>query len=174
MPTSPGERAHDIYMTGLRNAHAMERQALSIMKNQIDRTVHFPELAQRLREHVTETNGQIERIEALLDAYGDSHSSFKDAVMSMTGNLAALSHAAADDEILKNGFADFAFENYEIAAYKSLSAMAEACGHAGDLIPLEESLKEEQEMARWLDENLQPITLRYLSLEQQDVARASR
>jgi len=28
----------------------------------------------------------------------------------------------AQDEILKNSFANFAFENYEIAAYKSLYA----------------------------------------------------
>ena len=32
-----------------------------------------------------------------------------------------MGHTLAGDEILKNSFANFAFENFEIAAYKSLS-----------------------------------------------------
>jgi hypothetical protein len=42
--------------------------------------------------------------------------------------MAALDHAVAGDEILKNSFANFAFENFEIAAYKSLLTIAEAGG----------------------------------------------
>lgn len=35
--------------------------------------------------------------------------------MSMVGSMAAMGHSVAGDEILKNSFANFAFENYEIA-----------------------------------------------------------
>ena len=36
----------------------------------------------------------------------------------------------AQDEILKNSFANFAFENYEIAASKSLRHLAELTGNS--------------------------------------------
>src|SRR5688572_18769351 len=49
----------EIFVTGLRNAHAMEHQALSIMKPQVSRIENYPEVAQRLQQHITETEGQI-------------------------------------------------------------------------------------------------------------------
>ena len=45
----------------------------------------------------------------------------------MMANLQAMAHSTADDEILKNTFANNAFENFQIAAYKSLIAL---CGPA--------------------------------------------
>ena len=39
-----------IFVTGLRNAHAMENQALSIMKPQISRIENYPAIASRLEE----------------------------------------------------------------------------------------------------------------------------
>ena len=46
----------------------------------------------------------------------------------MLGNLAAMANASAGDEILKNTFANNAFEHYEIAAYKSLIKLCERAG----------------------------------------------
>lgn len=57
----------DIYITGLRNAHAMENQALAIMKPQLQRIEQYPEVAERLDQHIAETEGQIERLDALLE-----------------------------------------------------------------------------------------------------------
>ncbi len=37
-------------------------------------------------------------------------------MLSAGGSMAAIGHSMADDEILKNSFANFAFENFEIAA----------------------------------------------------------
>lgn len=44
--------------------------------------------------------------------------------------MAAIGHTVAPDEIIKNSFANFAFENFEIAAYKSLLALARQLGNA--------------------------------------------
>ncbi len=82
----------------------------------------------------------------------------------MMGNMAALSHSMADDEILKNAFANCALENFEIASYTSLIAMAEAGGFDSGISALQASLREEQEMARWCQESIEQITRRYLSL----------
>jgi ferritin-like metal-binding protein YciE len=78
-------------------------------------------------------------------------------------NLQALAHSTADDEILKNTFANNAFENFEIAAYKSLLALCGAAGMAGARESLEASLKEEQRMAAWIDANVEKVTMEYLA-----------
>jgi ferritin-like metal-binding protein YciE len=78
-------------------------------------------------------------------------------------NVLAMTHAVASDEILKNTFANNAFENFEIAAYKSLLAL---CGPAGadDARPhLQASLREEEQMAKWIDTNVEKVTLAYLN-----------
>ncbi len=55
--------------------------------------------------------------------------------MGLMGNMAALAHAPAQDEILKNTFANHAFENYEIAVYDSLIAIAEAAARTSTSRP---------------------------------------
>ncbi len=107
----------DIFITGLKNAHAMETQALSIMKPQVKRIENYPDVAARLEQHIAETEGQITRIEEILSGLDEDHSKLKDMALSFTGTMAAMGHTVAGDEILKNSFANFAFENFEIAAY---------------------------------------------------------
>lgn len=156
----------DIFVTGLRNAHAMENQALSIMKPQVSRIEHYPEVALRLQQHIDETEGQITRLESVLEALGENHSALKDMALSLGGTMAAIGHTAAPDEILKNSFANFAFENFEIAAYKSLIALASQASNTEAVQLLTENLDEELAMADWLDENIEAVTLQYAALRE--------
>lgn len=156
--------ANEILLTGLRNAHAMEKQALSIIDPQLKRIESYPDVLQRLQQHRSETEHQIERLEGILDQLGDSPSVVKDTVLSMMGGLASLGHAPAGDEILKQSFANFAFENYEIAAYNSLIQLAEASGQTEIVAPLRENLEEEERMAKWLEQHLPDVTQQYVVL----------
>jgi ferritin-like metal-binding protein YciE len=106
----------EVLATGLKNAHAMENQALSIMKPQLSRIENYPVVAAKLGQHIRETKGPIVRIEGVLDGLYEDHSSLKDIALSFTGAMAAMGHTTAGDEILKNSFENFAFENFEIAA----------------------------------------------------------
>ena len=156
----------DIFITGLRNAHAMENQALSIMKPQVARIENYPDVARRLELHIEETEGQIERLEQVLEGFGEQRSSLKDLALSLGGAMAALGHSIAPDEIVKNSFANFAFENYEIAAYKSLLTLARQVGDQRSVDLLSASLAEEEAMAEWLDQNIEAVTLQYASLRE--------
>ncbi len=156
----------EVFVTGLKNAHAMENQALSIMKPQVSRIENYPEVARRLEEHIRETEGQMTRIEELLRQLDESHSSLKDMALSFTGGMAAMGHTVAGDEILKNSFANYAFEHFEIAAYKSLITVAEAGGFSFATSALQTNLQEEQNMAKWIDDNLATVTTTYLSLRE--------
>src|SRR3954451_1645434 len=106
----------DIFIAGLRNAHAMEIQARELMERQIERTTDYPELQQQLTMHLEETKRQLQRLEECLAALGETTSIVKDTAQSVMANMMALTHALAGDEILKNTFANAAFENFEIAA----------------------------------------------------------
>ncbi|EPE97051.1 ferritin-like domain-containing protein [Rhizobium grahamii] len=156
----------DIFILGLRNAHAMENQALSIMKPQLSRIENYPEVAAKLEQHIRETEGQIVRIEEILASLNEDHSTLKDIALSLSGAMAAMGHTVAGDEILKNAFANFAFENFEIAAYKSLLTVAETGGYNAGALALQANLAEELAMARWLDDNLVTLTTKFLSLRE--------
>lgn len=69
----------------------------------------------RMRQHIDESEAQAQRIEELLASLGTSASSLKDAGLSFMGNMAALAHTMVPDEVIKNSFANFAFEHFEIA-----------------------------------------------------------
>jgi ferritin-like metal-binding protein YciE len=162
------QTARDLFVTGLRNAHAMERQAEELMERQSERTSDYPEVQVRLRQHLEETRNQIARLDQCLEACGETASTLKDATLSFMGNLAAMGHAVAGDEILKNTFANNAFEHYEIATYKSLIALAKECGIDDGL--LRQSLREEEAMAEWIDSHVEDVTLAYLSREVAETA----
>src|SRR3954463_366296 len=128
MHSNATEQARDIYITGLRNQHAVENQAIELLERQVGRLENYPEMAQRMREHIAESQEQARRIDELLEAQGTSASSLKDTMLSLFGNLAALGHSTASDEVVKNTFANYAFEHYEIASYRSLLTLADATG----------------------------------------------
>jgi hypothetical protein len=99
------------------------------MKPQLSRIENYPQVAAKLDQHIRETGGQISRIEEVLSGLNEDHSSLKDMALSFSGAMAAMGHMMAGDEILKNSFANFAFENFEMAAYNSLLTVAEAGGY---------------------------------------------
>ncbi|HWL83158.1 MAG TPA: ferritin-like domain-containing protein [Roseomonas sp.] len=155
-------QAQEVYVTGLRNQHAVEKQAIQLLERQVGRLQNYPEMEARMREHIAESEQQAKRIEQLLEAFGSSHSTLKDMGLEFMGNMAALAHAPAPDEVVKNTFANFAFEHFEIAAYKSLLVLAETVSHQDGLSLLRQSLQEEEAMARWIDEHIRPTTLAYV------------
>lgn len=155
-----------IFITGLKNAHALEKEALGIMNRQIDRLEQYPEMADRLRQHVGETEEQVKRLDSVLMEMGESASGLKDAVLGTMGNMAALGHAAAGDEILKNTYANHAFENFEIASYRSLIVMAEAGSFTSAQPLLEMTLREEEAMAAWVADSIPMVTRRFLQLKE--------
>jgi ferritin-like metal-binding protein YciE len=161
------DAAKEIYFTGLRNAHALEQQATQLMERQLDRYERYPEVSRRLQQHIRETEQQKARLEELLHGVGTDRSVLKDLATAVMGNLAAIAHTVMPDEILKNHFANHAFENFEIASYTSLIAMAEATGHRQHVSALQQTLKEEEAMASWLREHTRDISLKYLSLSEQ-------
>jgi len=150
------------YITGLHNAHAMETQAIQLLTRQVERLENYPELEARLRAHLEESKAQRTRLEEVLQTLDEQHSALKEAVLGLGGNIAALAHTAASDEIIKNTLANYMFEHFEIAAYKSLIAMSEFIGHPASAAAAQASLREEEAMAAWIDERIGTTTTIFL------------
>jgi ferritin-like metal-binding protein YciE len=64
--------------------------------------------------------------------------------------------------VVKNTFANFAFEHYEIASYVSLLTLADIVGHGPARSALSESLKEERAMAQWIADHIEATTKRFV------------
>jgi len=154
-------KARDIYLVGLRNQHAVEHQAIELLERQVGRLENYPEMRDRMRRHIEESREQARRLEELLAGHETSHSAFKDAMMSVVGNLAALGHSTAPDEVVKNTFANFAFEHYEIASYSALLTLAELACDTVARTALNTSLREEKEMAQWIADHLDGTVRRF-------------
>jgi ferritin-like metal-binding protein YciE len=163
-------KTRDIYIVGLRNAHAMEIQARELLERQSERLGDYPEVQAKVAAHLEETKVQLQRLERCLEECGETSSTLKDAAQSVMANSMAWAHAMAGDEIIKNTFANNAFENFEIAAYKSLIALCDGAGTSTAQGLLEMSLKEEQRMATWIDANIENVTRQYVNYEQRRAA----
>ena len=161
--TTANDTIQEIFLVAVRNAHALEKEALQIMGRQVERLSNYPEMEMVLRKHIDETKQQEQRIDEILDALGSERSLLKDLATSIVGNMAAMMHAPAGDEVIKNTLANFAFEHYEMAAYKSLLTLADVTGHSAAQSALKQSLAEEEAMARWIDERIADTTRKFLS-----------
>src|SRR5215218_7403007 len=72
------DAAIDTYISGLKNAHALEKQATQLIGRQLERIENYPEVEQLLRRHLGETEQQIARIDEILHSFGEERSLLKD------------------------------------------------------------------------------------------------
>src|SRR3982750_4468939 len=100
----------DLFITGLKNAHAMERQAEEMLERQIESLSEFPDLKGKLREHLTETKEQQKRLEKCLADLDSSPSTGKDLTLAFGANVVAVGNSAAPDAVLKCIFANAGLE----------------------------------------------------------------
>ena len=77
--------------TWLRDAYAMENEAIEIFKKQVSRLEHYPELRAKVSSHLDELHRQAERVERCLHQLGADTSGLKTAIGKMVGTAQQLS-----------------------------------------------------------------------------------
>ncbi len=170
MKTEPRERLEQ----WLRDAHAMEEQAESILMGQIERLESYPELRSRMELHLKETRAQGEQVRRCLQAIGVDNSAIKDLAGKATAFFQNFSGLFASDEVMKGALASYTFEHMEIASYRILVATAERAGQPEVARICRDILKEEEAMAEWLFEHLPALTESFLSRDQAEGVSAKR
>lgn len=159
---SQTKTAIDTYLTGLRNQHAVETQAIGTIQNELPRMQRYPELHARMQQDHARSVTQAARLDDLLARHGTGKSMAKEAVTGAVATVAGFAHLAASDEVLKNVLAAIGFKAYEAGSYKLLLTLADAAAAADDKPTLEQSLKEEQEMGAWLGSHIPALVASYL------------
>ncbi|MFY9994970.1 MAG: ferritin-like domain-containing protein [Leclercia sp.] len=150
------------YHDWLRDAHAMEKQAESMLESMSSRIDNYPALRTQIEQHLTETRHQITVLEAILDRNNISRSVIKDSMSKMVAFGQSVGGMFPSDEIVKGAISGYVFENFEIACYTSLIAAAKQAGDTASVPALENILAEEQRMADWLLEHLPDTTEQFL------------
>ena len=159
---SASDTTMDVYLTGLRNQHAVETQAIGTIKNELARMELYPELHARMQTERERSTTQAARLDDLLARHSTSKSLAKEAVTGAVATVAGFAHAASSDEVLKNLLSAIGFKAYEIASYKVLITLAEAAGATADVAVLDQSMQEEQEMGDWLGSHIPDLVHAFL------------
>lgn len=153
----------------LRDAHAMEEQAITMLTSQSGRLENYPELKAQIDKHLQETRDQAAMLERCLERQHGGTSSIKD----ITGKIVAigqgLSGLFVGDEVVKGTLASYTFEQMEIASYKILIAAADHVGDQETKRICETILQQEIAMAEWLDRHADAITRKFLEREERNV-----
>jgi ferritin-like metal-binding protein YciE len=146
----------------LRDAHAMELKAVEMLEKQADRIEGYPDIQRQLSQHAKESQIQATRIKDCINRLDSTHSTAKDIMGKAMGTMAAITSSMASDEIVKNAIANFAFENFEIACYRSLIDAAGLAGEYDIVEACKENLREEEDMAAWLSNHIPILTREFL------------
>lgn len=158
----------------IRDAHAMEEQAETMLNGQVGRLENYPELRERIRQHVEETRGQAARLKTCLEGLGEDTSTLKDTGGKLMAWGQSFSGLFAGDEVMKGSLASYTFEHMEIASYTMLIAAAESLGEAEVARACEQNLREEEAMADWLLQRLPGTTVEFLARSNSESEQAKR
>lgn len=147
------------FIAWLNDAYSTELALMPVLKNHAKDAADYPEIRDRDLQHLEETRHQAERLKKMITGLGGKVSTSKSLFGSMLGMGNSISTEFFQDEITKNFLQDYAAEHFEIASYKGLIETAKQIGEHQCIPVLEEILREEEAMARWIEEHL-PLAIR--------------
>lgn len=153
----------------LRDAHAMEEQAITMLTGQSRRLQNYPELKSRIDSHLQETRDHAAMLEQCLKRLNGGASTVKDIGGKVLAIGQSLSGLFVEDEVVKGALASYTFEHMEIASYRILIAAADYAGDQETKRVCEAILQQEVAMAEWLDQHAAEITRRFLERDERDV-----
>lgn len=136
----------------------MEHSLEKVLKNHAKDAKDHPEIRQRDEQHIEETRRHAELVKQCLEILGEKPSTMKSAMGNVMGAVQGATTGMFRDEIVKNFLADYASEHFEIACYRSLIAAAEEMGQPEIARICGEILRDEEAMARWLEERIPDVT----------------
>ncbi len=146
----------------LNDAYAMEKGLVQVLENHANDVKDRPEMYRRIAQHLEETKMHAERVRDCVKRLGGDVSTVKTAMGAVSGFFQGRSTGASPDELVKNALADYASEHLEIASYRALIVAARALGEQQIVQVCEGILREEEDMARWLEQGLPTVVQEYL------------
>jgi len=155
----------EILIGWLNDAFAMEKGLVQVLENHASDVKDRPEMYRKIAEHLEKTRLHADRVRDCVERLGGSTSSVKTAMGAVSGFIHGRTTGAAPDELVKNALGDYASEHLEIASYRALIVAARALGEAEVARICEDILRDEEDMAHWLEQQLPTIVQEFLGQE---------
>ena len=137
---------HDLLVNELRDIYDAEKQLVKALPK-MAKAASSEQLRQAFQEHLEETRTQVQRLEQVFEGLatrsrGKSCEAMRGLVQEASETMEEVKNPQVLDAALIAGAQKV--EHYEIAAYGSVRALAEACGHQMVAQLLDETLEEEK------------------------------
>jgi ferritin-like metal-binding protein YciE len=149
----------------LNDAYAMEKGLVQVLENHADDVKDRPEMYRKIAQHLEQTKMHAERVRECVERLGGSVSTVKTAMGAVSGFFQGRSTGASPDELVKNALSDYAAEHFEIASYRALITAARLLGENQVVQVCEAILRDEQDMANWLEQSLPNVVQEYLNVQ---------
>lgn len=150
----------------LRDAHAAEQQAHTMLTGVARRLPNYPEFSTGLQQHGERSGHQAEQLKTCLSQLGEGPSLVKNLVGQLTAIGQTLSGLVVGDEVIKAALAISTFAHMEVASYRILAAAAQTAGETMVAESCDFLLAEEVAFADWVDQQLPSLTAEYLHREE--------
>ncbi|MEK0084832.1 ferritin-like domain-containing protein [Benzoatithermus flavus] len=150
----PVKTVQDLFVDELRDIYHAEKQILKALPKMAKSAQH-PELRQAFEQHLEQTRGQVERLEQVFDQLDVAKRGKRcEAMEGLLEEARSTMEEIEDNSVLDVGMIINAqkVEHYEIAGYGSLVALANQLGLKDAAQLLEQTLSEEKEADRKLNE----------------------
>jgi ferritin-like metal-binding protein YciE len=150
----PVKSMHDLFVEELRDIYHAEKQITRALPK-MAKAATTPELKQAFELHLEQTRGQIERLDQVFEQLDLPKRAKKcEAMEGLLEEARVAMEEIEDATVLDVGMIINAqkVEHYEIAGYGSLVALAKQLGHDEAAHLLDETLAEEKETDRKLNE----------------------
>jgi ferritin-like metal-binding protein YciE len=142
----------------LNSAYAMEQAQIQVLENHAKDAAEYPDIKEHDDRHLAQTRRHVDLVRECLSQLGETPSTMKSAMGNVMGMVQGAATGMFSDEILKNCLHDYASEHFEIACYRSLVAAAEELDQPIIARHCYEILRDEEEMAAWLEDNIPKVT----------------
>lgn len=149
----------------LRDAHAAEAQAATMLRATARRKDDYPEFSRRLGEQAELCDNHARAIDQCLADRGSSPSLAKDIAGQMTAWSQSLSGLVVDDEVVKAALATMTFSHMLAGSARTLAAGAAEEGRPETERLCEAIAEENERFAVEVEDMLPSLTVQYLARE---------
>ncbi len=153
----------DLVIAWLDNAYALESGLVQTLQSHAKDARDFPQLQARIQQHVEESRRHAGLVRGCVVRLGGSTSGLKSGIAAVAGKGQGVTMRPAQDRVVKNALADCSAEQMEISSYKALIAAAQDLGDQETVSMCQQILQDEEEMARFLDQQLSTIVSQTMS-----------
>ena len=143
----------DLFVSWLNDAYSMEQSIAQVLENHVKDAKNNPQLQAKLQEHLGQTRRHADLVKDCLQRLGESPSAIKSTMANVMGTIQGMATGGAKDELVKDSIQDYATEYFEIASYRDLIIAARDLGYQECVDSFNEILREEENMADWLQQH---------------------